>query len=202
MLNRISEGLTTYLVRKDIVSSDYAEVYTYGFMLMISTVFSSLTVLLLSALICNILIGAIFLAVMMMLRFFCGGYHCSTYFNCWLCTNSISAIVFLIIRLLPAGNLFISFITLVLAVVSAIYIIINSPIEHKNNPQSAKQRKKNKRISRVLATASGLLVAVGFVFFGTNKIFIYFTAVSAALIIDALLMITEKINGRCSNEHS
>ncbi len=202
MLNLISEKLTSYLIKKDVVASDYAEVYIYGFMLLLSTMFSSLTVLLLSAIICNIFVGFIFLTVMMMLRFFCGGYHCSTYLNCWICTNAISAATFLIIRLLPKENFYINLMILIFAVMSAVYIIINSPMEHENNPQSARQRKKNKRISRIFSVISATLVTVGFVLFNTSTLFIYFTSVSAALIVVALLMKTEKIHRRCNNGHS
>ena len=202
MLNTISEKLTSYLIKKDVVTSDYAEFYIYGFMLLLSTTFSSLTVLLLSAIICNIFVGFIFLTVMMMLRFFCGGYHCTTYFNCWICTNAISAATFLIIRFLPIENFYINCAVLIFAVLSAVYIFINSPIEHENNPQSATQRKKNKRISRIFSIISATLVTTGFIFLNTNTWFIYFTSVSAALIVVALLMITEKIHRRCNNGYS
>ena len=196
MLNSISERMSRYLVRINVVNEENVEVYTYGFMLIFSTAFSVLTVLIIAALFGNLFFGILFLAVMMFLRFFCGGYHCSTYFNCWLCTNSIAACVFFSIKLLPLKNLTVNLFVLCFGVAAAIYIYINSPIENLNNPLNDRKRLKNRRISRVLTVIFVSVLFVGFIFFRYSASFSYFTAISAALVVVAVLMITEKVNWR------
>lgn len=186
--------MSGYLVRKNVVDNERSEVYTYGFMLIFSTAFSVITVLVIAALFGNLFFGALFLAVMMFLRFFCGGYHCSTYLNCWLCTNFIAACVFFIIKLLPLSNLTVNLLVLCFGVAAAIYIFINSPIENSNNPLNDKKRLKNKHISRVLTVVFASTVTIGFIFFRCLAVFSYFTAISAALVVVSILMITEKVN--------
>lgn len=202
MLSEISEKLSGYLVKKDVVELKRQEVYTYGFNLIISTGFSVATVLIISSLLVNFFAGVAFLVTMMSIRFFCGGYHCSTYLNCWIVTNGIAFLAFLAIRLTPQNSLWVSVTMLIISVLSAICIFICSPVENSNNPHSEKTKQKNKHISYVFTSIYLFVVVLGFIFFRQTNNFTLFSAISTALAVVAILLITEIVKRRCKHGNS
>ena len=138
----------------------------------------------------------------MSIRFFCGGYHCSTYLNCWLVTNGIAFCAFLAIRLIPQNSLLVSAIMLIISVLSAVCIFVCSPVENSNNPHSEKTKQKNKRISYVFAAIYLVFVIFGFIFFRQTNMFTLFSAISTALAVVAILLLTEIVKRRCKYGNS
>lgn len=202
MLAEISEKLSKYLVKKDVVELERQEVYTYGFNLIISTGFSVVTVLLISSLLINFFAGVAFLVVMMSIRFFCGGYHCSMYLKCWLVTNGIAFFTFLVIRIIPQNSFLVSAVMLIISLLSAAFIFVCSPVENSNNPHSEKTRQKNKHISYVFTAIYLAFEIFGFIFFRQTNIFTLFSAISAALAVVAILLLAEIVKRRCKYGNS
>lgn len=202
LLSLVAERISDCLVTKNVVQSEYREVYTYGLSLILSTAFSIFTVLILAILLNNILSGILFVSIMMMIRFFCGGYHCKTYFSCWLCTNMIACAVFLAIRFLPKSSIYVNLAMCVVTLLCAVFIFVFSPIENSNNPLSKAKRKKNMIISRAITVCVAVLNFAGIVIFASSENTMYFMSVTSAMAVVAILMLIEIIKRRCNNEHT
>lgn len=79
MLNKMAVKITDKLVMKKIVSDDMADIYIYGFELLISFFFSTIGVLIIGIILGRFLQTLMFLATFILLRSFTGGYHANTY---------------------------------------------------------------------------------------------------------------------------
>ena len=89
MLNKMAVKITDKLVMKKIVSDDMADIYIYGFELLISFFFSTIGVLIIGIILGRFLQTLMFLATFILLRSFTGGYHANTYAVCSLVTFSL-----------------------------------------------------------------------------------------------------------------
>ena len=78
MLNKMAVKITDKLVLKKIVSDDMADIYIYGFELLISFFFSTIGVLIIGIILGRFLQTLMFLATFILLRSFTGGYHANT----------------------------------------------------------------------------------------------------------------------------
>ena len=94
MLNKMAVKITDKLVLKKIVSDDMADIYIYGFELLISFFFSTIGVLIIGIILGRFLQTLMFLATFILLRSFTGGYHANTYAVCSLVTFSLFGVVF------------------------------------------------------------------------------------------------------------
>ncbi len=131
MLLKISEYVTNSFVNKKIINSNSADIYIYGFQLTLSTLFSIITIILISSLI-NFLFGIIFCSFFMPLRFCAGGYHSKTYWNCFILTNlSFMFVLFVSTFYLP---LIIYIFNIFLSLLFSLWF--KAPCINKNNPLS------------------------------------------------------------------
>lgn len=174
MLLKISEYVTNSFVNKKIINSDSADIYIYGFQLTFSTLFSIITILLISSLI-NFLFGIIFLCFFMPLRFCAGGYHSKTYWNCFILTN-LSFILVLFVSALSSAH----YIYSIFFLVCLLSLWFKAPCINKNNPLSDKYIKKNRIYTRIILTIDFFFLFVldhfdPFAFIlGTNTIYLVF----------------------------
>ena len=156
MIERYSSFLTDKLLQHTHLNAAPRSVYQYGFELFLSTSASTTTILLMSASLSMIDKAVLFLVIFMPIRFFAGGYHASTYRNCFILTNSVywlSLEVTFVIENLP--GLFRLAILLTITVLSVITIDLFSPIRNSKHPLSQKRYLRNKIIARIISTLMG-----------------------------------------------
>lgn len=163
MLNKMAVKITDKLVLKKIVSDDMADIYIYGFELLISFFFSTIGVLIIGMILGRFLQTLMFLATFILLRSFTGGYHANTYSVCSLVTFSLFGFVLFLaeVVLVPL------FLYLILGVAGTVVMLLFVPIEHPNKKLSDDQKRKYKIISLVLFlifTMAGCL----FSYFGSS----------------------------------
>ena len=157
MLNKMAVKITDKLVLKKIVSDDMADIYIYGFELLISFFFSTIGVLIIGIILGRFLQTLMFLATFILLRSFTGGYHANTYAVCSIVTFSLFGIV-----LLLAEFVFVPlYLYPILGLTGTVIMVWQVPIEHPNKKLSDDQKRKYKVISLMLFL---MFIAAGWLF--------------------------------------
>ena len=104
MLRCFAEKIVDQLFKHCDFPEKRKPVYIYGAELTLSTMLGCISVLLVSLLLGNILIGLSFLFYFISIRLFSGGYHANTYFSCFLTTNTTFICVYILSRILNAAH--------------------------------------------------------------------------------------------------
>lgn len=194
MLQNCATQIVGFLYDKSELDQSKKSIYQYGTELTISTAAAVASILLLAALLGNLLWGIIFLIVFISLRLPGGGYHASTYRNCFILTNSVFLVSFVISLVLLRTPTVTRY---VLLLASCFVIWILAPIPNAHHPVSERTFRKNKILVRGMATAGLLLVLIGdFLLTWHSLSSIY----SASVVAVAAMMILAKMLGGIKNE--
>lgn len=194
MLQHCATQIVGFLYDKSELNQSKKAIYQYGAELALSTAAAIASILLLSAILGNLLWGIIFLIVFISFRLPGGGYHASTYRNCFILTNSVFLVSFDISLVLLRTP---SVIRDVLLLTSCFVIWILAPIPNSRHPVSEQTFRKNKIIVRGMVSAGLLLVLLGeFLFTWHSLLCIY----SASVVAVAAMMILSKFRGGTKNE--
>ena len=190
MLEQCPNHIVDFLYRDVTLDKAKPPIYQYGIALTLSTAGSVVSILLLAVLLGNPLFGVIFLITFISLRLPGGGYHASTYRNCFLTTNGVFLVSFAISSILLYAP---TIIGIVVLFVSCIIIWVFAPITNPHHPVSNRTFRKNKLTVRGIVIAYTLLILFGECFFSWYSLFSIYCASIAAV---AAMMILEKILGR------
>lgn len=182
-----------FLYDKSELDQSKKTIYQYGTELTLSTAVAVASILLLAALLGNLLWGVIFLVVFISFRLPGGGYHASTYRNCFILTNSVFLVSFVISLVLLRTT---SVIRDVLLLASCFVIWILAPIPNPHHPVSDQTFRKNKIIVRGMMTAGLLLVLLGEFLLTWNSLSCIY---SASVVAVAAMMILSKFRGGTKN---
>lgn len=182
MFENIADDLSIMLAEKKIIKPENREFYFYGLQLAISKLFFFLVILTISILTKTFLVSMAFVFMYSVIRQFSGGHHCRSEVSCFF----VSILLYLIMILfydidMHGGKIFLC----VSAAVSTLLIMVFSPIEHKNKPLSADERKKYGLISKIVAGILAVTVCVSLLL----NINVLFYSSSYALTADAVLII-------------
>lgn len=193
-MQRCASQLVGFLYGKSELDQSKKAIYQYGTELTISTAAAVASILLLATLLGNLLWGVIFLVVFISFRLPGGGYHASTYRNCFILTNSVFLASFILsLILLSTPNV----IRNVLLLISCFAIWMLAPIPNPHHPVSERTLRKNKIIVRGMVVVDSLLMFLGELLLSMYSMFCIFTASVAAV---AAMMILSKLLGGTTNE--
>ena len=146
MLNKIAVKFTNNLLLHNSITREAYDIYVYGFELLISFLFSAITILLFGTILGCFYQTVAFLIVFILLRSYSGGYHAKTYAMCTIVTFSTFGIV-----LLLSKYIFVNYIAyLILGAVGITILSIFAPIEHPNKKTSSNQKRRHKAICIIL----------------------------------------------------
>lgn len=191
MLKDIADDVTVALAANDIISIDEMDAYRYGLELLIPKAILYAAILIISLITNTFILSVLFVTMFMGVRRYSGGFHCQTAEMC-LCIS------FLIYLLVIFGFNFSSEVYIdvycVSSVVSAITIIIFSPVEDKNRPLDDVE-KKQYRLKSLIATG---LVSITFALSFYFKIIMLSYISACSLTANAVLIILAV--GRCKYE--
>lgn len=192
MLHTCAVGLTKVLYRHCHLPARCEAVYIYGTELLLSTALAAFSILLISFFAGRLFSGILFILIFVSLRIFVGGYHASTYRNCFLLTNGIFLAVLAVSTLLdrleppiPTLSLIPSF--------SVIWML--APIRNPHHPLSKEAYEKNKSVGRALVCIESIISVVADFFIDQTGISIL-PIVSASIAAVAVMMIISKISER------
>ncbi len=182
MFENIADDLSIMLAEKKIIKPENREFYFYGLQLAISKLFFFLVILVISFFTKTFLVSMAFVFMYSVIRQFSGGHHCRSEVSCFF----VSILLYLIMILFYDIDMHgIKIFLCISAAVSVLLIMIFSPIEHKNKPLSADERKKYGIISRVVASVLAVTVCVSLLL----NINVLFYSSSYALTADAVLIV-------------
>lgn len=188
-MDKIADFLTGYYIRKNVISKERAEIYCYGFKLIIADMINFSLIILLGILSSHIIDSIVFLITLCGLRQFCGGFHAKTFWLCRLSMISTCGVVIVLTNIISVHTGIWLEATIVLNIVSIIFIGIFAPIEHPSKPLSAEQKRNNKIksiiTSFILSVISISLVAMRIKLGVTISITL--TAVTVFMIVSIVL---------------
>ncbi len=194
MLDRLTDSLVNLLYGHCTLSADRRAVYSYGCKLAISTLFSICSILLLSALFGKFLYGILFVLIFVSLRLFLGGFHATTYRNCFLITNGTFLVTCGAAVLLSYLGSFL--VSLLILFTSVSVIILLGPVKNHNHPISDTTFRKNKRVGFLLLGIEIFLCAV--LYYATKNIdLLSITAASLAAVAAMMVPPTIEKGGMC-----
>ncbi len=188
MLQQCASHVVDALYKSSTLDTARRPIYQYATELTLSTIAAAISVLLLAALLGNALWGVIFLVVFISLRLPGGGYHASTYRNCFVLTNGVFLSSFIAAALLNQISNGIVFFVL-LGSCATIWIL--APIPNPHHPVSKQTLCKNKHIVRGMVVVGAAFTLLG-AFFSFHSLFSIYSASVAAV---AAMMILAKLRG-------
>lgn len=137
MFAKFSECITQSLIDNQIIESEERELYRYGIQQGLTIVLNLVTTLLIGLLCDMIWQSIVFTVAYIPLRSFAGGYHAKTPTRCYIFSIALMFAVLLAMKLVP----FTVFICGIMLSVSGVIILWLSPVEDRNKPLDAVERR-------------------------------------------------------------
>jgi accessory gene regulator B len=186
-------SLTNFFISNRIIEEENKDIYRYGFEILFSSIVNILIIL-----VCGIVFNAffesiIFLAIIIPLRLFTGGYHADTYLMCNILFLVAFILILFIYKFAPEIN-YLKYIYISLIVLSELIIIRFSPVENSNKKLTQEKRIKYRRISLIISLLICCLIL--FLYILNIKLYLFIILI---LFTSALLMI--KPNHERRNKH-
>lgn len=154
MIMAIASCITEFLIRHKAIDSGQAEVYQYGFEIIISSVFTCVISVILGLVFRCLFASLLYLGMFIILRSVCGGYHAKTYWQCNLIFAIVTTLVLTIFKFILVEQFMeLHYICISLAI---IITVVYAPIENENKPLS----KKQKGYFRILSVIMVVLLAL------------------------------------------
>ena len=161
MLHKLAEDISFYLITNKIIDIEDRDIYIYGLELLISTLFTSISILILGLLIEEWISGVAYLTVYFFLKSYTGGYHAKHYYECYIYS------IFVFIVLIIAKNIIVPIYKPIIGLFSLIFSIIVvfkfAPVTNKNNPKTEEEILKNKKIARRRTLILSIIVTLGYI---------------------------------------
>lgn len=160
-MEKLSNIITDFYIRKTFVSEDKREIYQYGFKLIIADIINFSMIMLLGVVLRRFTESIAFLITLCGVRQFSGGFHAKTF---WLCRLSmIITFVCVILSTYFISHTIDNIAITSVNVVSVTVIAILAPVKHPNKTLTEQQQKQNKMkaiiTSLILSVVSVILIA-------------------------------------------
>ena len=188
MYNKISKRITEKFVELGIIDKENIDIYKYGFELLLSLMFTTLCILILSIFVKKISETVIYLVGFFVVRTICGGYHAKHHYSCFI-TTIISYLLFLLFEHLTKNESQSKFFIVITLVFSIVIIAAFSPIEHPDNPMTEYRKIKNRRLGFILIFVLSLCLVSSLFFHNTHYIFSF----ASGIFIASLAILAAKI---------
>ena len=140
MQHYLSECVTDFLLRQEIIKNEEKDIYVYGTELIISSIINLFICLIISILFKDFINGLIFFISFSSLRRFTGGFHSKSFLRC----NIIFAIIVVTTLLLNTYSGYIIdsvIVNVILIIFSLLSIVLFSPVYNDNKKLSEYERK-------------------------------------------------------------
>lgn len=166
-LERLSHKIVNDLMQNNIVKAEDIEIYIYGMNQILMYAINMFSALIIGLLFRAFFETAVFMIAYCSLRSFAGGYHAKTPLRCY-----IFSIIMLIIVLIGMKYIYMTeCVYYAILAVSALIVIILSPVEDRNKPLDEIEHKVYKKRAIFIAVAE-LLIGFAFKMAGLNNLFV------------------------------
>ncbi len=155
MIEKIAARITEHWHKSNVISFDKKEIYVYGLEIILSTIWITICLSVISLTIGDIFFLVLYYACFMPLRGYCGGFHAKTHWGCALMQCFSFAITIGASYLLSNNFLLLPIIAFII-----MFCLVNryAPVEHPGNPIDSDKKKLLKRNG--LITLTLILVAI------------------------------------------
>ena len=191
LYNRIINEMTYAKIIDD--DQDTIECYHYGLELVTTSLIIFVVMFVISLFTKTTLECILFAVFFCPLRAMSGGYHCKTFFSCFFLSLTIW-VVYIFLSDFSLTDYY-SIPMLILYSICCIYISVNAPLEHQNNPLLPDEKNTLKRRIRFLLILYALICIMFTTFKITHDFVLYYS-----IFITAILMILSKDGGESNNE--
>ncbi len=183
----LGKSMTQFLKVKHIITEENAEIYEYGFEMIISTILGFLITLFIGILLQSVWLSLLYYVIFVLMRQLIDGYRANTD---WKCNTVFFVVTFFTVgmeKIIYINQMYTFPLHVLLLIASTMVIWNDTPIENVNKPLPAPQKKWHHRIARILLC---LLVIVSCVLyhFGVFQISIL---IALTLFIIAMLIVIE-----------
>lgn len=150
-----AENVVFLLIKNKIVDIEERDIYVYGLEVLLLNMSNILSAFLISLFTETLWHFCMFLIVFVPLRVFAGGYHARSSESCFIITLAIYAGTVFIVKLFPL--IYTNTVAVILLFVLLIPIVKLAPLEHRNNPLSRTEHRRNKLISVSIAAVDSVI---------------------------------------------
>jgi accessory gene regulator B len=162
-MDRLLDKIIAFTYKDEIIEPDRIEIVRYGLELFILKAVFLLASVIIALLMDEILSYLIFLIFFMPLRTLAGGYHASTRLLCFIESMFTVVLVCGICKLTATKSLPVIILLGIFTLISSAVIFILSPVEDKNKPLSAKQKRSFQgRVRIYLFISLAVLILLAF----------------------------------------
>ena len=161
MLYKLAEDISFYLIVNKIIDIDDRDIHIYGLELLISTFFTSASILTLGFFMGEWISAIAYLSVYFFLKSYTGGYHANNYYECYF-YSILVFIVLIIIKDITLYNYY-PLIGLLSLTFSTVIIFKFAPVENKNNLKTKDEIIKNKKIARRRTLLLNIIIILGYI---------------------------------------
>lgn len=167
MYKKGARYITNQFIKHGNISEEKANVYAYGFEILISTIVYTIIFLITAAITNTLLESILFWFGFFIVRTIAGGYHAKTYTFCHILflLNHIAFIA--ILKLIPSNA--ITVLVLCLTLTSAICLFKYAPVDHPNKRFTKNEKKKFRASSLAYAFLTLIIITLAFVFHFQNE---------------------------------
>lgn len=199
MIYELSTKITKKLVKKDVIQEENADVFNYGFEIILSSllIFSSMLVL---GIVFQCLVEVIvFIVFFSSLRVQAGGYHAKTHMQCFAFFALSCFIAILMTKLLLGYDK--NYIIIILILIeSCIIIMTYAPIDTVNKPLTDAEKIKYRRKSIItVIVQTTIILVLGGVY--SNTLQAYYMVAAFAVLIEAVTVLPIINKGRKRGQH-
>lgn len=162
MLSKISNLLSNYFIKKEIISEQDRETYNFCFEITLSTILNTIIIAVLAIIFKIYFEALIFTVTFMMFRGACGGAHAKTHIGCLLGLLVIFSVFILSLKFLPL-HVF-HYISVSFFILSILFVIILCPVDNINKPIAQVEKKKYKIKAFILLSIFTIITIILLVF--------------------------------------
>lgn len=159
MIQRLSENIVSWQIKRNILTSEQRALYQYAYEVMINQIVNILIALLIAVIMRAPMQVLIFLASYIPLRSYCGGYHARTNAGCTVVSAFLIYAVCLLEKIIT-GDFALIFLPVCLAISGGLIFGL-APVPDKNKPldeeETIRYRIKSRRIWLIEAAIGMLL---------------------------------------------
>ena len=190
LYNTIINEMTNAKIIDD--NQDTIECYHYGLELVTTSLIIFVVMFVISIFTKTILECILFAVFFCPLRAMSGGYHCKSFLSCFILSLSIWILYIILSRFSIIDN---NVVVFVLFITSSIYIGVNAPLEHPNNPLSNDEKTKIRKRIRLMLSVY-IIISILLIVIKSSFISIMYYSIYVTM----LLMILGRIGGESYNE--
>lgn len=197
MCHKLACMITDFLLCKNTIKKEDAEIYQYGYDLLIYTVLQILLLCILGTLFGQKFSTIVYIVVFVSLRQYVGGYHASTRLGC----TMVTVISYLVVMglIIIENTWYESLFFWVLAIAFCAWVIIRyAPVENGNKPLSGRQVKQNRKSGCMLFIMYMVIALLVRLLSRRISNSIIFTVMAVAV----LMIIQKKKGGKTHDEAS